>query len=74
MATAVPNMSAVLVIHDMPPHSRNCPIVSTSAVTLDTNAPRFSAVWAAIDSLWMWSNARTRSVAKEVSLARTSRR
>ena len=37
-------MSAVLVIHDMPPHSRNCPIVSTSAVTLETNAPRFSSL------------------------------
>src|SRR5437899_1919578 len=74
MATAVPNISAMLVIQEIPPHSRNWPRVSMSAVTRETNAPRFSAVWSAMLSSWMWAKVRTRSAASAFSLAITSRR
>ena len=65
---------AGVVTHDSAPHSMNRLIVSTSAVTLATNAPRRPAVCSAIESAWMCANARTRSEARLRSLARTIRR
>ena len=58
----------------MPPHSVKCARESTSAVTRETNTPRFSFVCSAIDSSWMWANVSTRRSASAASLVVTSRR
>ena len=60
MATAAPAIRVKLRIQLIAPHSMNRAMASTSAVTRDTNAPRFSAVCSAIESAWMCRNVRTR--------------
>src|SRR6266540_3257499 len=71
MATAVPSIRAELVIQEIPPHSRNWNRMSMSAVTRDTNAPRFSALCSAMLSSWMWAKALTLRFARAVSVARS---
>ena len=60
MATAAPAIRVKLRIQLMAPHSMNMAMVSMSAVTRATNAPRRSAVCSAMESAWMWRKVRTR--------------
>ena len=48
-------------------------IVSTSLVTRDTSDPRRSAFWVSTERSCTWRKARTRSVARPLSVVRKSR-
>ena len=74
ISPSVPTICAADRIQAIPPHSVNSASESTSAVTRETNTPRFSLVCSAIDSSWMCAKVRTRSSARAASLAVTRRR
>ena len=61
MVTATAIISVPSSSHAMPPHWKNCDIVSMSDVTRATSEPRRSSAWWAMDRAWMWAKARVRS-------------